>query len=132
MKQKHGFLQVKINDHEKRKSLEKLGISIFETSSKDSVNPIDVAEHLGEKGISSVFIEGGGNINAAFLENKLIDKVVLYFAPKLIGGKDAPSFLEGTGINEMKDAVELIDTDISRIGPDFKFTGYPIYKDDKK
>ena len=78
-------------------------------------------------GISSLFIEGGGNINATFLENKLVDKVILYFAPKLIGGKNAPTFLEGTGIDQMTDAVNLINTDIQRIGQDFKFIGYPNY-----
>ncbi|GAB3044572.1 bifunctional diaminohydroxyphosphoribosylaminopyrimidine deaminase/5-amino-6-(5-phosphoribosylamino)uracil reductase RibD [Virgibacillus ainsalahensis] len=112
-------------DREKRKTLEDSGIAVIETSGSTSVNPKEVVQILGEKGISSVFIEGGGNINASFLENQLIDKVVLYFAPKLAGGKDAPTFLEGTGIDQMKDAVELTDTDIIKIGKDFKFTGYP-------
>ncbi|RDW19008.1 riboflavin biosynthesis protein RibD [Oceanobacillus arenosus] len=120
------------HDKEKRSKLEALGISIFVTSGVDSVNPTDVATGLGEKGVSSVLIEGGGNINAAFFENKLINKVVLYMAPKLIGGSESPSFLEGTGIDKMQDAVELADITISPIGPDFKFTGYPIYKDDSK
>ncbi|MEC5425497.1 bifunctional diaminohydroxyphosphoribosylaminopyrimidine deaminase/5-amino-6-(5-phosphoribosylamino)uracil reductase RibD [Virgibacillus sp. C22-A2] len=114
-------------DMEKRNLLIDLGISVFETSGLTSVNPNDVVHVLGDKGVSSVLIEGGGSINASFLENKLIDKVVLYFAPKLIGGQHAPTFLEGTGIDQMNDAVELTDTDITKIGPDFKFTGYPIY-----
>jgi diaminohydroxyphosphoribosylaminopyrimidine deaminase/5-amino-6-(5-phosphoribosylamino)uracil reductase len=83
---------------------------------------------LGEKGVSSVLIEGGGTINAAFLENKLIDKAIIYIAPKLIGGHLAPTFMEGSGFDKMADAVELIDTDFIKIGKDFKFTGYPIYK----
>lgn len=114
-------------DKEKRKVLEDLNIIVIETSGTEHVNPLDVVTMLGEKGISSLFIEGGGNINAAFLENKLVDKVILYFAPKLIGGKNAPTFLEGTGIDQMTDAVDLIDTDIQRIGQDFKFVGYPYY-----
>lgn len=67
-------------------------------------------------------------MNASFLEKKLIDKVVLYFAPKLIGGKDAPTFLEGTGFELMSEAVELTNTDVERIGKDFKFIGYPKYE----
>ena len=47
---------------------------------------------LGEKLVSSVLIEGGGSIHAAFLENQLVDKVEIYIAPKLIGGKQAPTF----------------------------------------
>jgi diaminohydroxyphosphoribosylaminopyrimidine deaminase/5-amino-6-(5-phosphoribosylamino)uracil reductase len=115
-------------DKKKRNRLEELNVKVFETSSADSVDISEVVERLGKEGISSLMIEGGGNINAAFLENQLIDKVVLYVAPKLIGGKDAPTFLEGTGIELMKDAVELTDTSVEQIGEDFKFTGYPIYK----
>lgn len=112
-------------DADKRKALEALGISIYETRSDTQVDVMDVVRILGEKGISSLFIEGGGTINAAFLENGLIDKVVFYFAPKLIGGKIAPTFIEGTGIEWMKDAIDLRDGEFTKIGKDFKFTGYP-------
>ena len=112
-------------DTDKRKALEALGISIYETSSDTQVDVLDVVRILGEKGISSLFIEGGGTINAAFLENGLIDKVVFYFAPKLVGGKIAPTFIEGTGIEWMKDAIDLKDGEFTKIGKDFKFTGYP-------
>ena len=115
-------------DEEKKKDLEKLGIQVFSTSDSKQVNPIEVMNLLGEKGVSSVLIEGGGTINAAFLENKLIDKAIIYIAPKLIGGHLAPTFMEGSGFDKMADAVELIDTDFIKIGKDFKFTGYPVYK----
>lgn len=110
---------------EKRRQLEALGISVFETSGEIRVDVQDVIRMLGEKSISSLFIEGGGTINSAFLEQGLIDKVVLYFAPKLIGGKDAPTFLEGAGFDLMKDAVELTNGEFTKIGKDFRFTGYP-------
>ncbi|MGB6406875.1 MAG: bifunctional diaminohydroxyphosphoribosylaminopyrimidine deaminase/5-amino-6-(5-phosphoribosylamino)uracil reductase RibD [Planococcus donghaensis] len=112
-------------DADKRQALEELGVLIFETSHDTQVDVIDVVRTLGEKGISSLFIEGGGTINAAFLENDLIDKVVFYFAPKLVGGKLAPTFIEGTGVEWMKDAIELRDGEFSKVGKDFKFTGYP-------
>ncbi len=110
---------------DKRQALEDLGISIFETSHETQVDVVDVVRTLGEKGISSLFIEGGGTINAAFLESDLIDKVVFYFAPKIAGGKTAPTFIEGTGIEWMKDAIDLRDSEFSKVGKDFKFTGYP-------
>ncbi|MFB4472450.1 RibD family protein, partial [Oceanobacillus caeni] len=96
--------------------------------SENSVDPIEVVNTLGKKGISSLIIEGGGNIHASFLKKKLVDKVILYIAPKLVGGKDAPTFLEGKGIELMKDAIELTDTGITTIGNDFKFIGYPSFK----
>jgi diaminohydroxyphosphoribosylaminopyrimidine deaminase/5-amino-6-(5-phosphoribosylamino)uracil reductase len=117
-------------DQEKKITLENLGISIFHTNGLKQVNPTEVVKILGEKGISSLLIEGGGTINASFLENKLIDKAIIYIAPKLIGGKYAPTFLEGSGIDKMGEAVELKDADIVKIGKDFKFIGYPRYKND--
>ena len=113
-------------DQAKRSELQNSGISVFETSGKYQVDTRDVVRILGEKSVSSLFIEGGGTINAAFFEKGLIDKVVLYFAPKLIGGKLAPTFLEGDGMELMKDAVELTDGEFTKVGKDFKFTGYPI------
>ncbi|SET03012.1 diaminohydroxyphosphoribosylaminopyrimidine deaminase / 5-amino-6-(5-phosphoribosylamino)uracil reductase [Oceanobacillus limi] len=114
-------------DYDKKRTLENAGASVFVTDSQSSVDPKEVLHILAEKQISSVFIEGGGNIHASFLEQKLVDKVVLYFAPKLVGGKDAPTFLEGTGFEQMKDAINLRDTSIEKIGEDFKFIGYPTY-----
>jgi diaminohydroxyphosphoribosylaminopyrimidine deaminase / 5-amino-6-(5-phosphoribosylamino)uracil reductase len=115
-------------DKEKKSLLESMGISVFPTTGSRQVNPTEVVQILGKKGISSLLIEGGGTINAAFLEHKLIDKAVIYIAPKLIGGQLAPTFLEGSGIDKMGDAVDLLDADIIKIGKDFKFVGYPSYK----
>ncbi len=115
-------------DAKKKAVLEQLGVSVFETSGVKQVDVQDVVRILGEKSISSLFIEGGGTINAAFLEVGLVDKTIFYFAPKLIGGKHAPTFIEGTGYDLMKDAVELERGEFIKIGKDFKFTGYPVKK----
>ncbi|WP_374717488.1 bifunctional diaminohydroxyphosphoribosylaminopyrimidine deaminase/5-amino-6-(5-phosphoribosylamino)uracil reductase RibD [Neobacillus sp.] len=114
-------------DEDKKKTLESLGIKVFHTNGMKQVDPNDVVKILGEHLISSLLIEGGGAVNASFLENQLIDKVVLYFAPKLVGGQHAPTFLEGAGVEMMRDAVELADGSFEKIGRDFKFVGYPIY-----
>ncbi|MED4227233.1 bifunctional diaminohydroxyphosphoribosylaminopyrimidine deaminase/5-amino-6-(5-phosphoribosylamino)uracil reductase RibD [Neobacillus cucumis] len=114
-------------DKEQRQHLEDLGIPVFVTSGSNQVDPTDVMRILGEKLVSSVLIEAGGTINAALFEKQLIDKVILYTAPKLVGGKEAPTFLEGTGMAEMGDAVELENLTVTPIGKDFKFIGYPIY-----
>lgn len=112
-------------DRAKGEQLENLGVRLFETSGEIRTDVNDLMRILGENGISSLFIEGGGTVNSAFLANGLIDKAVLYFAPKLVGGKDAPTFMEGAGFEWMRDAVELVDGEFTKIGKDFKFTGYP-------
>ncbi|MFS0592922.1 bifunctional diaminohydroxyphosphoribosylaminopyrimidine deaminase/5-amino-6-(5-phosphoribosylamino)uracil reductase RibD [Cytobacillus horneckiae] len=114
-------------DQKKKAILESKGIKVFHTDSKQA-NVSEVVKILGEHQISSMLIEGGGNVNAAFLEHGLIDKVEIYMAPKLVGGREAPTFMEGNGIAEMSDAVELTDVSVTSIGKDFKFTGYPIYR----
>lgn len=114
---------------EKRKKLEEAGITVFVTESLDGqVNPLKVVELLGEKLISSLMIEGGGAVIASFLKHQLIDKLVVYMAPKLVGGSLAPTFLEGLGVEKMSDAIELRDLHVEQTGKDFKFTGYPVYK----
>lgn len=113
-------------DEQKKITLESLGIQIFHTNGMNQVDPNEVLRVLGGKLVSSLLIEGGGGINASFLENQLIDKVVVYIAPKLIGGDRAPTFLEGVGIEKMGDAVELSDVKVESIGKDLKFVGYPI------
>ncbi|MCR8656992.1 bifunctional diaminohydroxyphosphoribosylaminopyrimidine deaminase/5-amino-6-(5-phosphoribosylamino)uracil reductase RibD [Paenibacillus endoradicis] len=114
-------------DQQKKAKLEELGISVYPTLGTKHVDVQDVVRMLGEKLVSSVLIEGGGTIHAAFLENKLVDKVIIYMAPKLVGGTGAPTFLGGVGVTLMKDAVDLADLTITPVGKDFKFTGYPQY-----
>lgn len=110
-----------------KKKLEGRGVLIYHTSGIKQVDTDEVLQILGEKLVSSVLIEGGGSIHAAFLERQLVDKVEIYIAPKLVGGTQAPTFLEGTGVEFMRDAVDLEDLHITQIGKDFKFTGYPKY-----
>lgn len=119
-------------DLEKRSALEAKGIEVIPTTGAVHTDPKDVVRMLGERNISSVLIEGGGSIHSAFMENRLVDKVVHYFAPKLVGGKFAPTFLEGSGAALMNEAVELKDVTVTKVGPDFKFVGYPYYKDESK
>lgn len=114
-------------DEDAKKQLEERGILVFHTSGTVHTDLDDVVRILGEKLVSSVLIEGGGSIHAAFLEKQLIDKVEIYMAPKLVGGVHAPTFLEGAGVELMRDAIDIEDLRITQIGKDFKFTGYPKY-----
>lgn len=116
------------HDSKKKEELESFGVKVFVTSGEKIVPPLEVLQVLGEHSISSLFIEGGGDIHAAFLNEGLVDKVVLYIAPKLIGGKNAPSFLGGDGIKYMSEAIELDDMTFEQIGKDLKIIGYPTNK----
>ncbi|MEH7401991.1 bifunctional diaminohydroxyphosphoribosylaminopyrimidine deaminase/5-amino-6-(5-phosphoribosylamino)uracil reductase RibD [Gottfriedia acidiceleris] len=112
---------------QKRSELENLGVKVFVTSDLSRVDLNEMLKVLGEHSISSLLVEGGGEVNASFMNQNLVDKVIVYLAPKLIGGKNAPTFLEGTGLDKMGQAIELEEIELTKIGPDYKFIGYPKY-----
>ncbi|MFF3023374.1 bifunctional diaminohydroxyphosphoribosylaminopyrimidine deaminase/5-amino-6-(5-phosphoribosylamino)uracil reductase RibD [Gottfriedia sp. NPDC057948] len=115
------------HSEQKRSELENLGVKVFVTSDLSRVDLNEMLKVLGEHSISSLLVEGGGEVNASFMNQNLVDKVIVYLAPKLIGGKDAPTFLEGTGLDKMGQAIELEEIELTKIGPDYKFIGYPKY-----
>lgn len=83
-----------------------------------------VLEQLGKMDICSVLVEGGGEINASLLKKNLIDKVYWFVAPKIIGGRSAPSPVGGAGLSRMREAWELKSLDISYFEKDILITGY--------
>jgi len=64
-------------------------------------------ERLGKEGIDSLLVEGGGTVNFSFAEEKLIDKVYAFIAPKLIGGENAKTGMEGDGFAQLSETIDL-------------------------
>lgn len=81
---------------------------------------------LGAEGIASVFVEGGAEINGSFLKEKAINQVITYIAPKLIGGKHAPTSIGGPGMQTLDDALQLEIKSIEQLGDDVKIVSEPI------
>ena len=79
---------------------------------------------LGERDVTSVLVEGGGAILGALFDLNLVDKVVAFVAPVIIGGKDAISPVGGVGIADMQDALRLRDVEVRRFGGDVAVIGY--------
>lgn len=89
-------------------------------------NRVDLStliEKLGEKGMLSVLIEGGGEVNASALKSGIVDKLMFFIAPKLVGGKTAPGPIGGEGVDEIRDAITPCNLEISKIGDDFLIEG---------
>lgn len=84
----------------------------------------DLLDELGRRNLLSVLVEGGGELHAGMFEAGLVDKVYAYVAPKLIGGRDAPGPLGGTGIERLDQATRLTEMDVTRLGDDFVISGY--------
>lgn len=82
-----------------------------------------LCQQIGEWGIDSVLLEGGGTLNGEMLRLGLVDRVQAYIAPKLIGGAEAKGPVGGAGISKMADALELDDLTITRLGDDLLVEG---------
>ncbi len=80
-------------------------------------------DELYKLNIDSVLLEGGGTLNASFLENKLVSKVVFFISPKIIGGINAKTPVLGKGIELMKDAINLKNVNVSMIDSDIMIEG---------
>lgn len=109
---------------EKQAQLEAQGITLLHTEKDGKVDLKLLMQKLGEMGIDSILIEGGGQIHAAALEAGIINKVYAYIAPKLIGGDKAKTPVAGIGLEKMSDAWKLKDIEIEKIGEDILITGY--------
>ncbi|MGH8971289.1 MAG: bifunctional diaminohydroxyphosphoribosylaminopyrimidine deaminase/5-amino-6-(5-phosphoribosylamino)uracil reductase RibD [Actinomycetes bacterium] len=82
---------------------------------------------LHARGRQQALLEGGPTLAGAFLRAGLVDRVVAYLAPALLGA--GPSALSGTGITTLTDAVDLHIDDVRRVGPDVRVTARPVRPD---
>lgn len=109
---------------EKRSMLADKGVELFVVDAPITVEKVLTV--LGERGITSLLVEGGAEVNGSFLQAQAIQKVVSYLSLKLIGGSAAPSPYGGVGIATMDEAVVLKDIQIERAGEtDVRIIGYP-------
>ncbi len=110
-------------------ALEKAGARIIKAGTRgNNIVLKDVLKALGKEKISSVLLEGGGNMAAGALKEGLVDKVIFFISPKIIGGKDAPTPVEGTGIDIVSKAMTVRDVEVKLIGEDIMIEGYMIKK----
>lgn len=114
----------KQRDAEKEKQLREMGIEIFSTGEGPRVHWEKVLHTLGEKGILSLLVEGGGTVNAALLKGDYIHKVIAFIAPKLLGGKEGPTSVEGEGPLLLTDAKTLHDVKVKHFEEDICIIGY--------
>lgn len=84
----------------------------------------DELERLAEQGVQSLLLEGGPTLAGSFLRAGLLDKLLLFVAPKLVGGDDAPSLFAGAGAPTLADAIPLAGLDFERSGEDLLLTAY--------
>ena len=75
-------------------------------------------KELGSREVTSLLVEGGGEVNAAFLEAGLAHRVAFFYAPKILGGRDARKGVAGAGASRLDEALRLSDVRWRKLGED--------------
>ncbi len=111
-------------DADKKAALRTSGVDVaeLEMGGRDLAG---VLEELKTREIQSVLVEGGTEIAGAFCDARLVDKVTFIVAPIIIGGREAPNAIGGSGAETLVEALRLSDLSIQRLGDDIEITGYP-------
>ena len=114
-------------DRQKRAQLEELGIRIetLPAAMPDGRPDLPaILRRLGELEITSVMIEGGATVNWTALAANVVDKVFLYYAPKILAGTGSIPFAAGAGFGHMNQAAQVKHLHLHRFGEDFAVEGY--------
>jgi diaminohydroxyphosphoribosylaminopyrimidine deaminase/5-amino-6-(5-phosphoribosylamino)uracil reductase len=114
-------------DPQKQSQLEALGVRVEKVAAFESDGRPDLPallRRLGELEILSVMIEGGATVNWGALAANVVDKVFLYYAPKILAGTGSIPFASGAGFRQMSEAAQVKRLQLHRFGEDFAVEGY--------
>jgi len=110
---------------DKIKRLEKQGACIIKTSLKNRLIDLEkLTEQLGAAGITGILVEGGSRVIASALVSGIADKILFFYAPKIMGGNDGVPICKGKGPDLIKDCIKVKDTRIRQFGQDVLIEGY--------
>ncbi|XP_008443687.2 riboflavin biosynthesis protein PYRR, chloroplastic-like [Cucumis melo] len=104
-----------------QKLLASKGVEVVEFN---NLNPRDVIEYFHDRGYLSVLWECGGTLAASTIASGIVHKVFAFVAPKIIGGRNAPSPVGELGMVEMTQALELIDVQYEKVEEDMMISGF--------
>ena len=100
------------------RALEAVGATVVRCPTREGrVDPAALLERLFERDVRAVLVEGGGETHAAFVDAGLVDRVALFLAPLLLGGREATGVVGGGG-RELKNALRLTAPSVTPLGDD--------------
>ncbi|MCR1950037.1 bifunctional diaminohydroxyphosphoribosylaminopyrimidine deaminase/5-amino-6-(5-phosphoribosylamino)uracil reductase RibD [Clostridium sp. DSM 100503] len=112
-------------DLKKKKLIEELGAEVLIIKSlNNKVDLNDLMIKLGELKIDGILLEGGGELNFSALKAEIVDKVMIFIAPKIIGGRNSKTSIEGEGINLLSESYKIYNLKTENLGEDILLTGY--------
>jgi diaminohydroxyphosphoribosylaminopyrimidine deaminase/5-amino-6-(5-phosphoribosylamino)uracil reductase len=110
---------------EKFQALKALDVDVLvmpEDKGRVALKPL--LQELGCRQVQSLLLEGGAEVLGAFLDQRLVDKFYFFYAPKILGGKDAYPAVAGQGVASLSEAHQARDLTLRRLGPDLLVSGY--------
>jgi len=114
-------------EEKRKRQLQEKGIRVEQITATGHDGRPDmsaVIRRLGELEITSVLIEGGALINGAALSAGVVDKLFLYYAPKILAGTEAVPFAAGDGFHSMNEAPQVKGISFHHFGDEFAVEGY--------
>ena len=113
------------SDKDKLQQLKEKGIKVAMMGGEDGkVNLDEVLKKLGELEIMSLLVEGGGEVIGSFFEKRSVDKIFLFLAPRIIGGRGALTWVEGKGVNFLKETPFIEINSVKKMGGDLLLEGH--------
>lgn len=110
---------------DKKTRLEKRGVRVIESQVANGLINLDIlTDLLGKIGITSLLIEGGSRVIASALAAEIADKIIFFFAPKILGGDDGVPICRGKGASVMNNCIPVKDIRVRRFGDDVMIEGY--------
>ena len=111
--------------NEEKEAYQGVGAEILEMPSNDGYIELkELMTELGKRRIMSVLVEGGSILFGSMFDQRLVDKVIAFVAPIIIGGDKAKTAIGGRGAEKIMDAVKLRNLSEERFGNDIMFVGY--------
>ncbi|MBI2645662.1 MAG: bifunctional diaminohydroxyphosphoribosylaminopyrimidine deaminase/5-amino-6-(5-phosphoribosylamino)uracil reductase RibD [Deltaproteobacteria bacterium] len=108
----------------KRKALERKGVEVVVVPDKRGrVSIVSLLKLLGKQGVLSVLVEGGAEVNASFLKEKLAHKIYTFMAPRILGD-DALGAYSNMGLSDLDQAIKIKNVRMESVGKDFLIQGY--------
>ena len=108
----------------KASAIEALGAQVWRLPMRHyRVSWLPLLKKLARSGVVSVMIEGGASIAASALKEKIVDKIVFFYAPKILGG-DGRVMLDALGVRRMRQSIPVKDLQVRKSGGDLIVSGY--------
>jgi len=110
---------------EEARAFAQVGAEVLELPSEERLVDLErLLKALGEREITSVLVEGGGILLGSLFDHQLVDKVIAFIAPIIIGGKEAKTAVSGGGVDKVVDSAKLQRVRIERFDEDLMVSGY--------